>query len=271
MALILALTAFAQDYAFPTSQAHRQHFYPTAYYDHGGVQDWNCSNDSYAGHRGSDFGVGGFTGMDAGREVRAAADGVVVTAHDGEFDRCTTGSCAGGGGFGNYVSIDHADGRRTYYGHLKLGSVLVSAGDTVTCGQQLGEVGSSGNSTGPHLHFEVRVANVAVDPFEGSCNLVPSAWVDQGVYGGTPEITCGPPPVCDNSDTLACGQVLADANGGAGSTDVLGSYGCTTFTYTGPEIAYTLVPGSTGDVTVDLTGLSADLDLFAESDDTCEG
>ncbi|MCA9494233.1 MAG: hypothetical protein KC621_30105, partial [Myxococcales bacterium] len=102
MITLLTAAALAQDYAFPSAADHAS-FYPTAYVDHGGVTDWNCANLTYAGHHGNDFGVGGFTGMDAGRTITAAADGVVSAAHDGEFDRCTSGTCAGGGGFGNYV------------------------------------------------------------------------------------------------------------------------------------------------------------------------
>ena len=57
--------------------------------------------------------------------------------------------------FGNYVVVDHGDGRQTLYAHSS--SLSVSQGDIVKKGQQLGLMGSTGNSTGPHLHFEVRV------------------------------------------------------------------------------------------------------------------
>ncbi len=188
--------ALAQDvnYRFPGSDAHRTHYYITAYRDltgsGGGLQDWGCGTKTYDGHRGTDMGVGGFAGMDAGRDVVAAADGVVTFVSDGVFDRCTTGSCGGGGGFGNYVRVEHADGKVTYYGHLKKFSITVAVGDAVTCGQKLGQVGSSGNSTGPHLHFEPRVAGVGDDPFSGPCGGPVSWWVDQGDYLGLPLTTC---------------------------------------------------------------------------------
>ena len=146
--------AWAQSYRFPASDAHYGYFYPTAYVDEGG-SDWNCGSIYYGGHQGSDFGIGSWSGMDEGRAVVAAADGVVIATNDGEFDRCETADC----GEANYVILEHADGRRTWYWHLKQWTVAVSAGQVVTCGTHLGYAGSSGNSTGPHLHFEVREAS----------------------------------------------------------------------------------------------------------------
>lgn len=170
----------------------------TAYVDHGGVKDWNCGGVSYSGHKGTDLGpYGGFTAMDEGRDIVAAADGEVTYTHDGEFDRCTTGSCAGGSGFGNWVKLKHADGKETIYGHMKKGTVAVALGQKVTCGQKLGQIGSSGYSTGVHLHFEPRVGGVANDPFKGSCSSTGSFWVSQGAYKALPGTTCEttePPP-----------------------------------------------------------------------------
>lgn len=61
-----------------------------------------------------------------------------------------------GGGYGNYVIIDHGNGYQTLYGHMLNNSIIVRAGDTVKQGQKIGILGSTGRSTGPHLHFEVR-------------------------------------------------------------------------------------------------------------------
>lgn len=203
--------AQAQQYRFPTSLTDYANFYPTSYYDHSG-QDWNCSGFTYPGHRGSDYGVGGWPGMAAGQDVVAAADGVVIAAHDGEDDQCSTGDCPGGGGYGNHVYVQHPDGKVTRYAHFKIWSVAVEVNDVVTCGDLLGEVGSSGYSTGPHLHFEVRnVSNTAVDPFHGNCSSGASLWVVQNAYMGEPEPVCENPVCGDghctgNEDHASCPQ-----------------------------------------------------------------
>ena len=83
-----------------------------------------------------------------GSPVRAVTAGVVIDA--GEE-----------GGYGNIVKIRHADGVETYYAHLS--SILVAAGP-VAAGQVIALEGNTGHSTGPHLHFEVHVNDVAIDP-----------------------------------------------------------------------------------------------------------
>jgi MYXO-CTERM domain-containing protein len=194
--------AFAQDYRLPLEPpGSGTRPYVTAYRDHaaGGLRDWHCGTNTYDGHRGTDIGIGGFAVMDAGsRWVVAAADGEATTVIDGCFDRCTNAACGCGGGFGNYVRITHADGKSTYYGHLMNGSIQVRSGQRVTCGQRIGKVGSSGNSTGPHLHFEPRYSdNTSDDPFAGACGGPLSYWVDQGNYNDLPATRCenqAPPP-----------------------------------------------------------------------------
>ncbi len=85
----------------------------------------------------------------SGTTVTAAAAGTVIMAQ-------------WYGGYGNYVLIDHGGGYSTGYGHLS--AMYVSNGQSVTRGQAIGAVGSTGQSTGPHLHFEVRIAGKPVDP-----------------------------------------------------------------------------------------------------------
>ena len=67
-------------------------------------------------------------------------------------------------GYGNCVVIDHGGGKATLYGHMS--SIGVSKGQSVTKGQQIGRVGSTGNSTGPHIHFEILINGSAVNPMQ---------------------------------------------------------------------------------------------------------
>jgi murein DD-endopeptidase MepM/ murein hydrolase activator NlpD len=65
-------------------------------------------------------------------------------------------------GYGLHVIIDHGGGLSSLYGHLD--TVVVASGDAVTAGEMIGTVGSTGNATGPHLHFEVRRDGIPEDP-----------------------------------------------------------------------------------------------------------
>ena len=65
--------------------------------------------------------------------------------------------------YGNMVLIEHNDGTKTRYAHMS--SIIVSNGQYVDCGQKIGYMGSTGNSTGNHLHFEIIVNNKAVNPY----------------------------------------------------------------------------------------------------------
>lgn len=273
MALIgLVGLVLAQDYRFPTSEADYGNFYPTAYKDHGGSTDWACGGLTYSGHRGSDFGGGSWTGMDAGQDIVAAAAGVVTATNDGEHDRCSTGDCAGGGGFGNYVMLQHANGRTTLYAHLKQWSVQVATGQTVLCGQLLGQMGSSGYSTGPHLHFEVRESdNSASDPFYGGCAAPPTYWLSQGDYGALPGVVCEATEPCAPVGALQCGDAVGSRNDAAGSTDTHGIYGCVEYVYSGPELAWRFATDREEPVTLRLSGLSGDLDLFVLGSAACDG
>jgi len=102
------------------------------------------------------------TGIDLsvplGTPVFAAADGVVVLA------RPMTDAAGALVGYGNYVIIQHETGLKTLYGHLL--AIGVKEGEQVKRGQLVGLVGSTGNSTGPHTHFEVRIDNSPVDPLQ---------------------------------------------------------------------------------------------------------
>ena len=86
---------------------------------------------------------------DYGEPVRAAAGGTVIAAGPS-------------GGYGNMVEVDHGSGISTRYGHLS--QIEVTSGQTIASGAILGRVGSTGRSTGAHLHYEVRADGEAVDP-----------------------------------------------------------------------------------------------------------
>lgn len=153
----------------------------------------------YDEHHGTDFILdGGFTKMDAGSvEVLAAFDGWVVQAVDGNYDRChaeVTGvTCDGGPLVANAVVIEHEDGLRSRYWHLKKDSVEVEVGQEVRCGDVLGLVGSSGNSSMPHLHFEVAADDEGdewFDPYVDPASGDRSLWDDQGADAGYPEAGC---------------------------------------------------------------------------------
>ena len=151
----------------------------------------------YDGHKGSDvLLVGGFDTMDAGSAtILAACPGTVVETHDGEYDRCHATSdgvdCDGNSGEANYVIVEHVGGWRTKYWHMKNGSVAVAVGDPVECETPLGKVGSSGNSSGPHLHFQLEDAEgTVIDPFAGSESQPETWWVEQGDPEGLPGSTC---------------------------------------------------------------------------------
>ncbi|MDQ0615326.1 murein DD-endopeptidase MepM/ murein hydrolase activator NlpD [Microbacterium sp. W4I4] len=100
-----------------------------------------CSTE----HKGYDMAQG------CGSTVYAAGGGVVTVA--GSYF-----------GWGNTVLIDHGDGLETLYGHMQWGSLQVAVGQHVTVGARIGTEGSTGHSTGCHLHYEVRKSGVAIDP-----------------------------------------------------------------------------------------------------------
>lgn len=156
------------------------------------LEDFNCGTTAYDTNSGYNHqGVDLFTWpfglklMDNDQvEVIAASDGQIIAKNDGEYDR----SCDFNNNVWNAVYVQHSDGSVAWYGHLKNGSVTSkNVGDTVVQGEYLGVVGSSGNSTGPHLHFEVwedSSYEVLIDPYAGSCNdtITESWWEDQKPY-----------------------------------------------------------------------------------------
>jgi murein DD-endopeptidase MepM/ murein hydrolase activator NlpD len=113
------------------------------------------------GHDALDIGLADFSAADEGMPVLAAADGIVEAVNDGAFDR--NKSFAYPEPPANYVIINLGDGWRAKYWHLRRDSVSVKVGDSIAAGDFLGWTGSSGFSTGPHVHFELTYKNHPVE------------------------------------------------------------------------------------------------------------
>lgn len=170
-------------FSTPIAGVPMQQVFYGAYKDHGG-RDYNCRFKRYPGHQGVDILLRNFRVMDSGVAVLAAAPGRVLAMRDELPDRNTVN---GSGGFGNYVQIEHGSGGPlAYYAHMRRGSIRVARDAEVRRGDTLGLVGSSGNSSWPHLHFEVSDAGQVIDPFVGGCNppVAQPTWLEQLPWQG---------------------------------------------------------------------------------------
>ena len=133
-----------------------------------GARDWRCGGHTYDRHDGSDIRLPTVAAARAGVDVLAAAAGTVRSVRDGMPD---TGLAAAdraslaGRECGNGVVIAHPDGWETQYCHMARGSIAVRAGQNVAAGARLGQVGLSGSTDFPHLHFSVRHGVEKIDPF----------------------------------------------------------------------------------------------------------
>ncbi|NOT36981.1 MAG: M23 family metallopeptidase [Saprospiraceae bacterium] len=174
---------FLNPFITPVKGQYKKDFVIVNYVDwsNAGIQDGWCGTQSYDGHQGTDYVLDGFISMSSGVPVVAVDSGVVTSIKNGLFDKETTSQV--NKGLGNYVCIKHSGKYYTYYAHLKNNSITVKPGDRVTQNQILGEIGSSGNSTDPHLHFEFWWdSTILIDPFKTPCGNVTSFWKDQLVY-----------------------------------------------------------------------------------------
>jgi murein DD-endopeptidase MepM/ murein hydrolase activator NlpD len=167
----------------------------------GFLRDYNCGTRTYDvsgyNHKGTDIFTYpfGWNKMATNAvEVIAAAPGTILFKSNGNFDQnCAfcSGPCTW-----NAIYIKHADGSVAWYGHLKNNSITAKAvGTAVVTGEYLGVVGSSGNSTGPHLHFEVYTSSSytnLIDPWSGGCNSLnaTSWWAAQKPYYDPTPLKC---------------------------------------------------------------------------------
>ena len=150
------------------------------------ILDYNGGTRTYDGHAGTDIFFWPYGWLDMSHrqtKVVAAAAGTLTAKQDGQFDKnCAMSPTAPA----NYAVITHADGSRSYYWHFMNGSVTKKPiGSAIAAREFLGHIGSSGSSTGPHVHFEVKDASgQRIDPFAGPHN--PSAseswWIAQRPY-----------------------------------------------------------------------------------------
>lgn len=144
----------------------------------------SCSWGCYSGHKGIDFAWSGISGT----TIYDVERGTVYSRNDScaTYSGSTSSTC--GSGWGNYVSISHPDGTRTLYAHMQKGSVRHSLNAGVSKSTSIGQVGSSGVSSGYHLHFEVYVSGSRVNPYNylvgaplpsggDQCYLVGNIWV----------------------------------------------------------------------------------------------
>lgn len=180
------------------------------------LEDYNCGDRTYDlssgyNHQGIDFFTWpfGWYRMDNDQvQVVAVQGGTIVNKFDGNNDR----SCGLNGGSWNAVYVRHDDNSIAWYGHLKkLSLTSLNIGQTINKGDYIGIVGSSGNSTGPHLHLEIYDgSNQLIEPYSGSCNVMnnESWWADQREYydsGINQLLTHSAPPVwpaCPNQEVL---------------------------------------------------------------------
>lgn len=158
-----------------------------------GVRIYDCSSHSYDGHDAHDVSPrGSFVEQKIGIPVYAALDGYVTRVHDGEPDQVTVPANAPA----NFVQLYHGGGHVTGYLHLKKDSVGFlhqgqwrpwQVGDFIRAGTQIGLMASSGNSTGPHLHFSSHTNSsgppswngTPYEPHSGACDPGPSDWLSQ--------------------------------------------------------------------------------------------
>ncbi|MCC6815071.1 MAG: peptidoglycan DD-metalloendopeptidase family protein [Saprospiraceae bacterium] len=174
---------FLNPFVNPVKAEYKKDFIIVNYVDWSvnGIIDAYCGTKTYDGHEGTDFVLDGFISMKEGIDVVSVDKGIVTSIKDGLYDMETQINISKG--LGNYICIKHEGNYYSYYAHLKKNSIRVEPGDTVRQNQIIAQVGSSGNSTDPHLHFELYWDSIQlIDPFKGSCGNLNSFWKDQLEY-----------------------------------------------------------------------------------------
>ncbi len=143
--------------------------------DDGKQTDPACQARTYDGHKGTDFMILDEATMKNGVNVIAPLDGTVTKIRDGEIDRFPTDENletikANRKECGNAVMMDHGNDIQTIYCHMKKDSIRVKSGQDLKKGDVIGQVGLSGFTQFPHLHFGIIKDNKIIDPFTGLDN-----------------------------------------------------------------------------------------------------
>jgi len=118
----------------------------------------NVTNPFSSTHKGVDY------GYNVGEPVYASESGTVISSVNSYTTNWTTTGTLTTKDYGNYIKIKHDSQYTTLYAHLRHDSLLFNVGEQVKKGQKIAEVGNTGNSTGPHLHWELRLNEIVIDP-----------------------------------------------------------------------------------------------------------
>jgi len=135
------------------------------------ARDYLCGNHTQSGHKGTDIALNDLGRMANGVDVLAAKGGTVLRVRDGVEDisvRRTGADAVDGQECGNGIVIAHDNGDESQYCHLKKGSITVEPEERVEAGAKIAQVGLSGETEFPHLHYMLRRGGEIIDPFDGS-------------------------------------------------------------------------------------------------------
>ncbi|GHC47261.1 M23 family metallopeptidase [Neogemmobacter tilapiae] len=227
MRLMLALSLFALpaqafDLGFPVDCTLGETCFIQQFSDHDpgpAATDFTCGTLAYDGHDGTDFALPSLAAMEAGVNVLAAAEGVVLGVRDGMADVLVTDANRpeiAGRECGNGVVLGHPGGWQTQYCHMKQGSLNVGKGETVEQGQILGQVGLSGETQFPHVHLSVRRGDKKIDPFapedQARCGAAQATlWEEPITYQAGGIIAAGYADHLPEFEAIKAGMTVPDA------------------------------------------------------------
>ncbi|MDX1781619.1 MAG: M23 family metallopeptidase [Thalassovita sp.] len=224
VSLIFALAAHtaagAPLFQWPADCEQGRDCYIEDYVDHdpaqGAIRDFACGINTRDGHKGTDIALLSFDAIETGVIVRAAAFGRVERIRDAMPDDRLMRGVTPENACGNAVLMSHGDGWQTLYCHMKRGSVAVEPGDVLQPGDPIGQIGLSGQTNHPHLHFQVIKDGRIIDPFDPepdeSCGPAEETlWVVPAEYHLTGLMTAGFSNAIPSLDTVRSGAARLQA------------------------------------------------------------